>query len=291
MQKLDEIKNIKVIKIGSAIMLNEKAQEKLLKEINKIAKKCHVVIVASGAVGLGKLLKPNLLVKGKIEDEIKVQKNQTWASLGQKKLISKFDQTLGEENISQMLLTHENLGGNKRKQEIVGTLENNIQNGIITVINENDTVSTLELNLGDNDQLASHVATLLRQEVCGNVDLVLLTGVKGVLNRESKTLKALNISKLNKNILSIFKEIYAKESSASGRGGILPKIIAAIRATHNGVNTYVGHPEDISEILNNTASEKTWTRFFGNLTDEQIKIIEDYIQENNLDIPEWDYVK
>ncbi len=287
-----EIKEVKVIKIGSAIMLNEKLKKVLLEEIAEaVSRKIHIVIVASGAVGFGKILKPELIVSGDNAEEIKTAKNRSWASLGQKKLIKQFDEALGEENVAEMLMTHEDLGNGKKRINNTQTLKNNLQNGIITIINENDTTSTEELNVGDNDQLASHVATIIKQEVCDKVDLVLLTGVEGVLNRKSKTLKGLNISKLNKNILDIFKKIYAKESSESGRGGILPKIIAAIRSTHNGVNTYVGHPKDISEILKNTTGEKNWTRFFGSLNNEQVEIIENYIKENNLDIPEWDYTK
>ncbi len=290
MEKNIEQKKTVVVKIGSALVLNKEVRDKLLDEIDSLKDRVNFILVVSGAVGLGTALKPNAVADSKLK------RKQYLAGLGQTKLIRFFEDKFGEANVSQVLVTHENLN-----QEYISTLKTNVDNDTIPVVNENDAVSVKELCLGDNDQLGAHTAAKYAKETGEDVQLVLLTSANGVLKRsnekrEKRTITSVNISKLNREILDIFERDYVEKGTDSGTGGILSKVMAAIRATHNGVKTTVANGEEdkiLSKVIfgeNISENDKrTWTNFMGKLNDEQINALEEFISENNLDIPDWDY--
>ena len=183
------LKNSKiiVIKIGSSLLVdnNQKIRKKWLssfaKDIKELkAKNKKIVIVSSGAIALG-CKKMNLNKKN-----IKLDKSQAIASIGQIELINLFSQTFAKYklNTSQILLTLEDTEERRRSLNAKRTFENLFELGFIPVVNENDTIATSEIKYGDNDRLASRVTQITNADI-----LVLLSDVDGLYTKNPKKFK------------------------------------------------------------------------------------------------------
>ena len=171
------LKNSKiiVIKIGSSLLvdINREIRKKWLisfaKDIRNLkSKNKKVIIVSSGAIALGcKKMNYN-------KTNLKLDKSQAIASVGQIELMNLFTQTFSkfDLNISQILLTLDDTEERRRSINAKRTFENLFQLGYIPIVNENDTIATSEIKYGDNDRLASRVAQI------NNADtLILLSDV------------------------------------------------------------------------------------------------------------------
>ena len=147
-----------VIKIGSSLLINnnKKIRKKWLEDFSKDVKELktkgkNVIIVSSGAIALG-CKKLNLNKKN-----IKLDKSQAVASIGQIELMNLFNNTFSKEklNLSQILLTLEDTEVRARAINAKRTFENLFSLGFVPVVNENDSIATTEIKYGDNDRLAS----------------------------------------------------------------------------------------------------------------------------------------
>ena len=209
------LKNSKiiVIKIGSSLLVdeNKKIRKKWLSSFAKDIKKLRdknqkIVIVSSGAIALG-CKKMNFNKKN-----IKLDKSQAIASIGQIELMNLFSQTFSKFklNISQILLTLEDTEERRRSLNAKRTFENLFELGFIPVVNENDTIATTEIKYGDNDRLASRVATLDANlslspyfiSVVAIVSFSLTTGINPSSNKFS-------------NVLLAFKDLLRSSVSSS----------------------------------------------------------------------------
>jgi len=153
-----------VIKLGSSIVTNdgngldENCLSKLIKQISiLISHKKKIVLVSSGAVAAG-LKKLNIKKRPKVLSEL-----QSAAAVGQMDLVQIYERLFSENNLvaAQVLLTHDDLSDRKRYLNARSTIFNLINNNVIPVINENDTVASDEIRFGDNDSLAAMVANLI----------------------------------------------------------------------------------------------------------------------------------
>ncbi len=269
-----------VIKIGSALTLNEIKLNKILDVIEKIKDKCDIIIVASGAVGFGRKKFPSL------------KDNQALASVGQTTLIYQFEKRF---KAAQILVTHDDLSSNKKQKNIKNTINRLLDENIIPIINENDTVSTSELHFGDNDQLSSHIALF-----CEADEFYSLTESNGILDSKGINMKEMNISKLSKKLIERFEKYCVKDKSNTGTGGIIAKIIATIRATQAGINSFIvngNKPEILLNLIKkNYNNIGNWTHIIGKMTNSQIREFENYIKEknkkdDNFHVPAWPYTK
>ncbi len=221
------LKNSKtiVIKIGSSLLINEKKviRKKWLSEFAKdikelINNKKNVIIVSSGAIALG-CKKLNLSKKN-----LKLDKSQAVASIGQIELMNLFKKTfnLKKINLSQILLTLEDTEQRRRAINAKRTFENLFKLNFVPVVNENDSIATSEIKYGDNDRLASRVAQI------SNADcLILLSDVQGLYTKNPKIFKDAKLIKTIKNIDSNIEEIATKSIGEHGTGGMKTKIDAA----------------------------------------------------------------
>ena len=177
------LKNSKVIvvKIGSSLLVdkNKKIRRRWLlsfaKDIKKLRKKNKkVIIVSSGAIALG-CIKMNYDKKN-----LKLDKSQAIASIGQIELMNLFSNTFSKYNldISQILLTLQDTEERRRSLNAKRTFENLFNLNYIPVVNENDTIATSEIKYGDNDRLASRVAQITNADT-----LVLLSDVDGLYTK------------------------------------------------------------------------------------------------------------
>ena len=214
-----------VIKIGSSIIIdeNKKIRKKWLTEFAKdikdlLKQKKNVILVSSGAIALG-CKKLNLS-----KQNIKLDKSQAVASIGQIELMNLFNKIFSSKkiNLSQILLTLEDTEKRRRAINAKRTFENLFELGFVPVVNENDSIATTEIKYGDNDRLASRVA-----QISGADCLVLLSDVDGLYTQNPKLFKNSQLIKEIKNIDSDIEKIATKSIGQYGTGGMKTKIEAA----------------------------------------------------------------
>ena len=214
-----------VIKIGSSIIIdeNKKIRKKWLTEFAKdikdlLKQKKNVILVSSGAIALG-CKKLNLS-----KQNIKLDKSQAVASIGQIELMNLFNKIFSSKkiNLSQILLTLEDTEQRRRAINAKRTFENLFKLGFVPVVNENDSIATTEIKYGDNDRLASRVAQISSADC-----LVLLSDVDGLYTQNPKLFKNSKLIKEIKNIDLDVEKIATKSISEHGTGGMKTKIEAA----------------------------------------------------------------
>ena len=245
-----------VIKIGSSLItndgkgLNTKGIQIWAEQIAQLRENGkEVLLVSSGAVAEGmarlKLTKrPNAL-----------HELQAAAALGQMGLIQHFESCFQKHQIhtAQVLLTHEDLSNRQRYINARSTLKTLLSMGAIPVINENDTVATDEIRLGDNDTLAALVANLVEADV-----LVLLTDQEGLFTKDPRNNKdaelITNTHASNAELIDM-----AGEGGALGRGGMRTKVTAAQRAARSGTTTIIASGAEENILLRLEAGEALGT--------------------------------
>ena len=221
------LKNSKiiVIKIGSSLLIdeNKKIRKKWLSEFSKDIKDLlnqnkRIIIVSSGAIAMG-CKKLNLSKKN-----LKLDKSQAVASIGQIELMNLFTETFlkSKINISQILLTLEDTEQRRRALNAKRTFENLFQLNFVPIVNENDSIATSEIKYGDNDRLASRVAQISAAD-----SLILLSDVEGLYTTNPKINKNAMLIKEIKNIDKNIEQIATKSVGEHGTGGMKTKIDAA----------------------------------------------------------------
>ena len=248
-----------VIKIGSSSIVNPKTKKintkwmkKLCEDIKKYHKEKNIIIVCSGAIALGSpLLKSKNLRK--LEDK------QAAASVGQIELAHQWKQHLKTHkiDIAQILITLEDSEVRRRYLNARKTINTLLQNKVIPVINENDTVATEEIKYGDNDRLAARVAQMIDADL-----LILLSDVDGLYDKnpyKNKDAKKINeIFKINKKI----EQMANTQTSSLGSGGMITKIAAAKICMNNGCDTIITHYEKDYPL--SSISQSNSSIFFAN---------------------------
>jgi len=251
--------NTIVVKVGSSTLTHEGGGldllhiEKLvrtLSDFQNMGKK--VVLVTSGAVAVGV---SKLGLKEKPKD---VPGKQAAAAVGQCELMFIYDKFFSEYNntVAQVLLTKDATEDPERRQNIINTLNCLMDQHVIPIINENDTVSIEELEFGDNDTLSAIVATLVEADT-----LVLLTDVDGLYDKNPQTnARARRIPvvlKITDDIISLA----GGTGSKVGTGGMVTKLSAAQIATSNGIDMYIASGDDPSILYDILEGKSVGTLF------------------------------
>lgn len=190
----------------------------------------EVVLVSSGSIAEG-IARLQL-----VQRPTRVDHLQAAAAVGQMGLIRAYES--GFERYAritaQILLTHEDLANRRRYLNARATLSTLLARGVVPVVNENDTVTTDEIRLGDNDTLAAQVANLVDAEV-----LVLLTDQSGLFDKDPRHhADARLLERANASDPSILA-LAGAAGSAIGSGGMRTKVLAAERAAQNGATTII----------------------------------------------------
>lgn len=226
--------NRAVIKVGSALVSPDAkgCSGKYILAIARFITQCQeagkeIILVSSGSVAAGR----NLIVHGSPNPSIPTK--QAMASVGQMKMMANW-QRFFDVACSQLLITHGDLKDRQRYINIKNTLRILLENGIIPIVNENDTVATDELKVGDNDNLAALVA-LVSEADC----LFILSDIDGVFEQDPRINPD---AKLLPTIAQIDESIYAMAGATNNHiatGGMKTKIQAAEKAVENGIDTYI----------------------------------------------------
>ena len=250
-----------VIKIGTSTLahptghLNIRLVEELCKTISDIKNAGHqVILVSSGAIGMGvgKL--------GLLERPTDIPTKQAAAAVGQCELMYTYDKLFGEYNhtVAQLLITGEDIRSHQRHQNFSNTLNRLLDLGALPIINENDTVSTDEIVIGDNDTLAAFVAESVKAEL-----LILLSDINGLYTADPH--RDPN-AKLIPVIDKLTEEIYALAGASStkqGTGGMVTKLRAAAIATEAGCDMVIANGKDPDNLYAILDGKVVGTRFIG----------------------------
>ena len=235
-KQLNSYKNI-IIKIGSSLIVDESGSireewlNSLVQDIANLKKNSkNVIIVTSGAIALGK----NILNLKKNE-KLKLDVAQGAAAVGQIELISSIKKAFSEKNIkvAQLLLTIEDTERRRRYLNARNTISMLIDNGVIPIINENDTVATSEIRYGDNDRLAARVTTMTSSDC-----LIILSDVDGIYTLPPDHSNAVHIPEI-KNITKEIQNMAKNTQNDYGSGGMVTKIEAARISMEGGANMII----------------------------------------------------
>jgi glutamate 5-kinase len=215
----------------------------------------QVVLVSSGAVGLGAARLG--LPRSRLNDLVL---RQACAAVGQNLLMSTYEQLFGTHNlkIAQVLLTEEDFADRSRCQNLRSTMEKLLKFGVLPIVNENDTVSTAELEylgtsrfFGDNDRLAALVMSKLESEA-----LILLTDVEGLMASKDHGEVIPLVEAITPELRSL-----ATGPATGGRGGMLSKLDAAQLAMRSGGVAVIASGRRADTIERLFAGEQIGTAF------------------------------
>jgi glutamate 5-kinase len=246
-----------VIKIGSStVMGQDGARKPWLVALAADVKACHakgqqVVIVSSGAVAMGRLYAPAYLKDGE-----GLERKQALAACGQFLLMNAYHEAFATVGIAvaQLLLTPQDSDRRANFLNATATLEELLSAGVVPVVNENDTVATEDMRVGDNDRLAARVAAM-----AGADRLVILSDIDGLYDRSPSKPDAVHIPLVERITPEI--EAYAGGAGSQlGTGGMATKLQAARMAMQAGCDVIIMKGQENAPLKRLEAGERH-TRF------------------------------
>ncbi|HKJ78492.1 MAG TPA: glutamate 5-kinase, partial [Prolixibacteraceae bacterium] len=226
------------IKIGSNVLakddgtLNVSRIAHLVDQIAELHKNgVEVVVVSSGAVAAGRAV---LNPKRKTDA---VSKRQLWAALGQVKLISRYSDFFNEHGLfcAQVLTTKENFSSRGHYLNMKNCITTLLENHIIPIVNENDTISITELMFTDNDELSGLIASMVNSEA-----LIILSNVDGVYSEHPLNKNAVLIREFETDQKQPEKALSAGQSDF-GRGGMITKFRIAKKLADSGIGVHIAN--------------------------------------------------
>ena len=249
MENVKDAKKI-VIKIGTSTIthksgnVNIRRVEELVKIISDLKNSGkEIIIVSSGAVGVG----AGKMGLQKRPDDI--PSKQAIAAIGQCELMYLYDKLFGEynHNVAQVLLTYSFLTNEKKITNVKNTFNKLLEFGAIPIVNENDSVSTEELEVGDNDTLSAYVSNIIGADL-----LILLTDIDGLYDsnpKENVNAKKIEIvEEIDDYIISLAKST----SNSFGTGGMITKLKAGQIVSEENINMVImssNNPKDLYRLF------------------------------------------
>lgn len=266
-----------VIKIGTSSLthpetgrLNLRKLEVLVREISDLRNQGKdIVLVSSGAIGVGAAA---LGMSGKPDE---LEKKQACAAVGQARLMMIYQKLFSEYNqtAAQILMTKNTMVDNLNRKNAQNTFQELLKMGVIPIVNENDSVSTYEIQFGDNDTLSAVVAALIGADL-----LILLSDIDGLFTDDPNTNPNARFIDVVQNLDESFLHM-GKSSTGSkvGTGGMATKLTAAEIATAAGADMVIANGADFHVIHKIMEGRNHGTMFVGNPREEFYLI--DYIEK------------
>ena len=249
-----------VIKIGTSTLahptghLNIRRVEQLCEIMSDIKNAGHeLILVSSGAIGMGV---GKLGLREKPKD---IPSKQAAAAVGQCELMYVYDKLFSEyhHTVAQLLITGDDTASNTRRFNFTNTLNRLLELGALPIINENDTVATDEIVIGDNDTLAAIVARSVHAEM-----LILLSDIDGLYTADPHTHPEAKLLHHVAGINDRIREIAGISSSAQGTGGMVTKLHAAEICLGCGCKMVIANgnnPGNLYDILEGKAVGTTFS--------------------------------
>lgn len=252
-----------VVKVGTSSLsykngrLNFQRIANLTSVLSTLRKKnLEIILVSSGAIGVGAGR------IGMIEKPADLATKQALAAIGQAELIKIYQKFFEEYNqiVAQVLLTKDIVTISERHENARNTLLNLLKMGIIPIINENDTISTYEIEyggrFGDNDTLSANVATLTDAEL-----LILLSDIDGLYSADPKTMKEAEIIHSVESITPELEKLATGSGTSFGTGGMITKIAAAKICLEAKIDTVITNGSDPFVIFDILEGKEVGTHF------------------------------
>lgn len=255
-----------VVKIGSSSLTHPETgdmdyirMEKLVRELSDIRNQGkEVVLVTSGAIAAGKnALNMNRVRVDSAADSLAVK--QACSAVGQARLMMTYQKLFAEYNqvAAQILMTKNTIVDNLNRYNAHNTFSELLRLGAIPVVNENDTVATYEIEIGDNDTLSAIVAALVGADL-----LILLSDIDGLYTDDPrKNPNAEFIEQVDDLTDELMEMGKGSTGSSVGTGGMNTKLIAAKIATRSGVDMIIANSRDIGVLHRLLGGEREGTLF------------------------------
>ncbi|MGM9553918.1 MAG: glutamate 5-kinase [Faecousia sp.] len=250
-----------VVKVGTSTLahatgrLNIRRVEQLCKVLSDLKNAGHeLVLVSSGAIGMG------IGKLGLRERPQDMPSKQAAAAIGQCELMYVYDKLFSEyhHTVAQILLTGSDIHNEQRSENFHNTLFRLLELGALPILNENDTIATEEIVIGDNDTLAAIVAVSVQADL-----LILLSDIDGLYTADPRTDK-------NAQLISTVEEITPEllaaaggSGSSLGTGGMTTKLHAAQTVNAAGIDMVIASGADPNILYRIAANEAAGTRFLG----------------------------
>ena len=250
-----------VIKVGTSTLahttgqLNIRRVELLCKVMSDLKNAGHeVILVSSGAIGMGV---GKLSLKTRPAD---MATKQAAAAVGQCELMYTYDKLFSEyhHTVAQILLTGADLRDTQRQENFHRTLFRLLELGALPIINENDTVATDEISIGDNDSLGAIVA------VNANADLlILLSDIDGLYDADPHTHPDARLIPVVETLSDDVLALAGGAGSSLGTGGMATKLHAAELVVAEGIDMVIANGASPEVLYRIVEGEPVGTRFVG----------------------------
>ena len=250
-----------VIKIGTSTLayetglLNIRRVEDLCRVISDLKNAGHeIILISSGAIGMGV---GKLGLKDRPAD---IPGKQAAAAVGQCELMYTYDKLFGEYNhtVAQILLTKEDIEHKQRCENFRNTLFRLLELGTLPIMNENDTVATDEIVIGDNDTLAAIVAANLEADL-----LILLSDIDGLYTCDPHKHPDASLLPVVEQLTPEILSLGEGKGSSLGTGGMKTKLHAAEIAMDAGIDMIIANGSRPEVLYRITRGDAIGTRFIG----------------------------
>ena len=264
----EQIKDKKriVVKIGSSSLTHRETgdmdyirMERLVRELSNLRNQGReVILVTSGAIAAGK----NALNMKDVRADNRVQSlavKQACSAVGQARLMMTYQKLFAEYNqvAAQILMTKNTILDNLNRYNAHNTFSELLRLGAIPIVNENDTVATYEIEIGDNDTLSAIVAALVEADL-----LILLSDIDGLYTDDPrKNPDARFIEQVDELTDELMEMGKGTTGSSVGTGGMNTKLIAAKIATKSDVDMIIANSRDIGVLHRILDGENEGTLF------------------------------
>ena len=249
------------IKVGTSTLahpsglLNIRRVEALCRVMSDLKNAGHeLVLVSSGAIGMGV---GKLSLRERPSD---IPTKQAAAAVGQCELMYTYDKLFSEYHhvVAQILVTAGDIELPQRRAHFHNTLFRLLELGVLPIVNENDTVATEEIVIGDNDTLAAEVAVSANAEL-----LVILSDIDGLYTADPRTDPAARLIPCVPRLTPEIEALAGCAGSALGTGGMTTKLRAARLTEQAGIEMVIANGADPSVLYRIFDGEPVGTRFLG----------------------------
>ncbi len=250
-----------VVKVGTSTLthstgrINIRRVELLCRVLSDLKNAGHeIILVSSGAIGMGV---GKLSLSGKPQD---MPTKQAAAAVGQCELMYIYDREFSDYNhtIAQILITNSDVENPKNHQNFINTLTRLLEFGALPIINENDTVSTEEIEIGDNDTLGAIVATSINADL-----LILLSDIDGLYNKDPHKNSDAVLLSVVPELTDEIKSMGAGKGTELGTGGMQTKLKAAGMVMSKGIDMVIANGQNPELLYDIAEGKKIGTRFLG----------------------------
>ena len=250
-----------VVKIGSNVLSDENGfvdkdnVQNIVEQVLKLIEDGkQVVIVSSGAGASG------MATSHKWARRKDINYRQALCAIGQVELMMEYKEGFGKKGIhvGQILLTKDDLADPDRSLRIRNTIYTLVDENVVPIINENDSVAVDEIKIGDNDSLSAQVVTLWDADV-----LVFLSNIEGIYDKDPGNFDDAKMIEEVRDIDCLLDNIEVKGTSSFGTGGIATKIEAARRVNEYSIPAILLHGKKKDILLKAMAGEEKGTIFYG----------------------------